>query len=253
MSELIEERSFTVEAARAAVLASNELEAFEGPHFRAGRDGAWDSVFLRDEEHPHPDFARVIVTRRGQAPREVTIGWADYAEIIAGADEARTASEREWVATRGRKPMTIFGSEAERHGYRVVFADILAPLLGGSVRRAATPASQAAEPGRDFAAEIRAAETVEQIDAIDTAIRAVRGFAPNKTGTDLHRLWKDRRREILDVAWAPEPEAVVADWPVDHVEDVEPGAAPRAVPRDHLAPQNRAGRRAAARKKGGRR
>lgn len=256
MSESTESKSLNVETARAAVLASGELEAFEGPHFRTGRTGDWESVFLADDDHTHPDFARVIVTRRGQAAREIVIGWADYAEIIEGDDEARNAAEREWVGTRGRKPMAIFGAEAERHAYRVVFADVLAPLLGRTVAPAAAAGAASAAPARDFATEIAEAETPEQIDAIDKAIRAVRGYTADKPGTDLHLLWKSRRREILDVAWKPAPAAESAAdvWaPVDHIERPTGETAPRAVPRDHLPPQNRAGRRAAARKKGGRR
>ena len=254
MSDVTESKTMTVETARAAVLASGELEAIDGPHFRTGRAGEWESVFLADADHPHPDFARVIVTRRGQAAREVAIGWADYAEIIEGEDETRNAAEREWIQTRGRKPMAIFGAEAERHAYRVVFADVLAPLLGGSVRRPQAAAEQSAEPARDFSAEIAEAKTPEQIDAIDTAIRAVRGYTPDKAGTELHMLWKTRRREILAAAAEPAAETRADAWaPVDHVEQPTGETAPRAVPRDHLPPQNRAGRRAAARKKGGRR
>ena len=118
-----ETRTITVETARAAVLASGELEALEGPHFRVGR-GEWDSVFIADDEVKHPDFARVLITRRGQARREVIIGWADYSEIIEdAADPQRADREREWGDTRSRKPMSIFGAEAERHAYRVVSPD----------------------------------------------------------------------------------------------------------------------------------
>ncbi|MHC9046738.1 hypothetical protein ACYX8G_19300 [Microbacterium saperdae] len=254
MSESTESKSLNVETARAAVLASGELEAFEGPYFRTGRVGDWDSVFLADADHTHPDFARVIVTRRGQAAREIAIGWADYAEIIEGDDEARNAAEREWVGTRGRKPMAIFGAEAERHAYRVVFADVLAPLLGRAAAPAAAAAAVGGAPARDFAAEIAAAKTPAQIGAIDNAIRAVRGYTADKSGTDLHLLWKNRRREILAAAAEPAAESTPDAWaPVDHVERPTGETAPRAVPRDHLPPQNRAGRRAAARKKGGRR
>lgn len=249
MPETTETRALTVEAARAAVLASGELEAIDGPHFRTGRGGDWDSVFLADAEHPHPDFARVIVTRRGQAAREVAIAWADYAEIIEGDDEGRNAAERDWVETRGRKPMAIFGAEAERHAYRVAFADVLAPLLGAPARRGVAPDVAAAAPGRDFAAEIAEAKTVEQIDAIDRDARAVKAFTADAAGTALHRALKDRRRALIAAAWSADPAADVRSG-VDPVEDIAPAVGPRAVPRDHLRPQNRAGRRAAARRKG---
>lgn len=248
MTELIEEKPFTVEAARAAVLASGELEALEGPHFRSGRDGAWDSVFLADETHPHPDFARVIITRRGQQPREVAISWADYAEVIEGDDASRTAAEREWIATRGRKPMAIFGSEAERHGYRVAFADVLAPVLG----RGARPAPEPETPlGRDFAAEIAAADTLEQIDRLERDGRAARIFTPDKTGTSLHRALRDKRKALTaDAAgdvWAT-PAVLVETTPAP-----APSRHARPAPQDHLPPAgNRAARRKANRR-GGRR
>lgn len=247
MSDLIEEKPFTVEAARAAVLASGELEALEGPHFRSGRDGAWDSVFLADETHPHPDFARVIITRRGQQPREVAISWADYAEVIEGDDASRTAAEREWIATRGRKPMAIFGSEAERHGYRVAFADVLSPILGRGARPAAD--GEVAPSGRDFAAEIAAAETLEQIDHLERDGRAARIFTPDKTGTGLHRALRDKRKTLTAAeagdAWATP--AVRVETP----QSPAPSRHARPAPQDHLPPAgNRAARRKASRRGG---
>lgn len=249
MSEPTEEKPFTVEAARAVVLASGELEALEGPHFRSGRDGGWDSVFLADETHPHPDFARVIITRRGQAPREVAISWADYAEVIEGDDPSRTAAEREWITTRGRKPMAIFGSEAERHGYRVTFADVLAPLLGRGTRLAPESGAPA---GRDFAAEIAAADSLATLDEIERDGRAARIFTPDPIGTGLHRALRAKRVELAAAeasdAWAT---------PAVRVETtLTPAPAPsrsaRRAPQDHFPP---AGNRAARRKKsrGGRR
>lgn len=248
MSDLIEDKSFTVEAARAAIAASGELEAFDGPHFRIGRDGAWDSVFLADDKQPHPDFARVIITRRGQAPREVAIGWADYAEIIEADNAERVAAEREWVATRARKPMTIFGSEAERHGYRVIFADVLAPLLGRGPRPAAAGKADATPTSeRDWAAEIAGAQTIEQLDAVVREGRGERVFTPNKAGVALDLAQKARRRELsaaVDAAWTPEPA---------HDVPAESTAPERPATRDYLPPQNRAERRKSARKKGGKR
>lgn len=121
-------KGLTVAEARAAVLASGDLQALEGPHYLAP-DGGWLSYVLPalypDE---HPTHARVIVTRRGQAPREVVISWDEYADII-DADAVQAERERDWNTTRERKPMSVFGAEVERHAYRVVFADIIEPLI----------------------------------------------------------------------------------------------------------------------------
>ncbi|MDR7113912.1 hypothetical protein J2X03_003814 [Microbacterium trichothecenolyticum] len=202
MSDQTETKALTVEAARAAVQASGELEAIDGPHFLAHDEAQWLSYFLPSQSATGlPILARVIVTRRGQAPREVAISWGEY------ADEMQ--NDPAWNVTRERKPMTVFGAEVERTAYRRVFADVLAPLLGS---RPAAPAAPPAE--RDWAAEIAAAATVDAINKIEEDGRAAKVFKPNAEGTALHRAVRDRRKELeaqAAAAWEPAELAQVAD------------------------------------------
>lgn len=242
-----EPRTIPVEAARAAVLASGQLDAIDGPHFLADPEAEW----LRYHVKPEPPLlARVIITRTGQQPREIVVSWAEY--------EKQEQSDPDWNATRAEKPMTIFGSEVERHAYRVVFADILVPLLDSRPAATVDPApwDAPAEPAqRDWAAEIEAAQTILDIDTIDREARAVRAFRADVEGTALHRQLKAKRKALAE---AP----AVDDWasapaPSD---DAQGPAAPERIaevqasirrPQDHL-PGNRASRRASKRK-GGRR
>ncbi len=150
-------QSISVAEARAAVQASGELEGIEGPLFLAdGENPEWEPFFSKTlyGQDGHPEFAQVIVTRKGQAPRRVVIAWDEYAEQMD--------ADPEWDAIRASKPMTIFGSEVERHAYRVVFADVLAPLLAKQRREpeaatASEPPAADAPPSRDWLGEIRKA------------------------------------------------------------------------------------------------
>lgn len=234
---MTEPRSITVEQARAAVLASGDLAALDGPYFLAAADAEWSRVHLAADP---PVAARVIITRRDQAPREIVIGWAEY--------EAQEQTDPEWNATRAAKPMTIFGSEVERHAYRVVFADVLAPLLTVAPASADGPApwetGTVLAADRDWRTEFFATTDVETLDALVKEARGARVFKPNAEGTALDMAWKAHRKNLLagvaEDAWsAPTPQrsgAVKATGP--------------AAPRDHLPPAdgNRAARRAQNRK-----
>jgi hypothetical protein len=242
-----EPRTIPVEAARAAVLASGQLAAIDGPYFLAAADAEWADFHVTPDP---PIAARVVITRVGQEPRKVTIGWAEY--------EQQESNDPDWNELRARKPMAIFGSEVERHAYRVVFADILAPLLE---TRPAAPAADAApgeasaEPAaRNWAAEIEAAQTILEIDTIDREARAVRAFRADAEGTALHRQLKAKRKALAEVPAAED------DWapaPGPSADAQGPAAPERAAavqagirrPQDHL-PGNRATRRAAKRKGG---
>lgn len=237
---MTEPRSITVETARAAVLASGDLAALDGPYFLAEEDGAWRSYHFGTTP---PIAARVIITRRDQEPREIVIGWAEY--------EAQEQTDPEWNATRAAKPMTIFGSEVERHAYRVVFADVLAPLLTTPPAPSDGPApwetsTPAAAVERDWKSEFLATIDVEALDALVKEARAARVFKPNAEGTALDMAWKAHRKNLLagvaEDAWtAPIP-------PRSGVAEAVPPAP--AAPRDHLPPAggNRAARRAQKRK-----
>lgn len=244
---MTERRTISVETARAAVLASGELESLDGPYFLASEDAEWKRTHFGTTP---PIAARVNITRRGQAERPVIIGWDEY--------EAQEQTDPDWNATRALKPMTIFGSEVERYAYRVVFADILAPLL------VATPSApedgsvpwQAAdvEPERDWAAEIAAAADIDALDTVVRAARAARVFKATPEGTALDRAWKARRKIMVDAAanedaWAPAPgpsDAARGRATPKRLDELD-AIATRARPRDHL-PSNRATRRAQKRK-----
>ncbi|MDI9889938.1 hypothetical protein [Microbacterium sp. IEGM 1404] len=230
-----EPRTITVEQARAAVLESGQLVGLDGPYFLASEDAEWSRLHFAEAP---PLAARVVITRRDQAPREVVIRWAEY--------EAQEQPDPDWNALRAAKPMTIFGSEVERHAYRVVFADVLAPLLTATPTAyvdGPAPWETPAQPTpRDWRAELLGATDVEALDAVVREARAAKVFSPTQEGTDLDRAWKAHRKQLLKAgaedAWsAPTPPRAVA------------------APSDHLPPAgaNRAARRATSRKKGRRR
>lgn len=241
---MTEPRSITVEAARAAVLASGDLAALDGPYFLASADAEWSRVHLTMDP---PVAARVIITRRDQAPREIVIGWAEY--------EAQEQTDPEWNATRAAKPMTIFGSEVERLAYRVVFADVLAPLLAAPPAPSDGPAPWETGPvltaDRDWRAEFLATADVETLDALVKEARAARVFKPNAEGTALDMAWKAHRRALTASAGTPAEDAWSAPIPPrSGVLDAPASAPAAAAPRDHLPPAggNRATRRAQRRK-----
>ena len=124
------------------------------------------------------------------------------------------------------------------------------------VVRVDSTTSDDAPAERDWAAEIAAAESVELLDAIDKEGRALRIFTPDAEGTALHRALRDRRKEI-EAQWAKaqsawDAPAIAASVEVPEVA-VSTTQVERRKPQDHLPPVNRAARRKAARKKGGRR
>jgi hypothetical protein len=159
-----EYQSIPVADARAAVQASGELEGIEGPHYLSAQSPDWRPYFAPSEDGiAHPDFARVVVTRKGQRPRDVVISWDEYAEQMD--------ADPEWDALRASKPMSIFGAEVERHAYRVTFADVLAPLM---TRRASDPNDNApwatpepvTAPTQDWIAEVKQAASGEALNSL---------------------------------------------------------------------------------------
>lgn len=205
-------QSITVAQARAAVQASGLLEGIEGPEFAAGQPAPlaefWRPFFIPTDGTPHPDLARVIVTRAGQKPREVIISWAEYADQME--------SDAEWDAIREKKPMAVFGGEAERHAYRVVFADVLSAL---EVPRDRNPAQSysgdawepAGEPARDWLAELALTESIERVDALFAEARDAKAL----TNPELHEAFGRRLRELVAVKATPA---------------TAPSPAPRVVP-----------------------
>lgn len=201
----------------------------------------WTAAWIPETTGAHPQFARVSVYRKEvRIPTTVTIRW----------DEQFPAASEEWAGKWLRSPMRHFGRTVRMVGYRQTFRELL-----GNVRiedeaddRATaavehTPAE--AEAPIDWAAAIAGAKSLDEINEIDKAARAARVFKPNAAGTALHAALTHRRRELtaaVDAAWTPDAEPTT-----------EPAAPERPAPRDYLPPQNRASRRAAARKKGRRR
>ncbi|WP_336632627.1 MULTISPECIES: hypothetical protein [unclassified Microbacterium] len=209
---------------RAAVQASGTLEGIEGPDFLSPSDVDWRPYFRASDDAEHPEFARVTVTRVGQRPRNVVISWAEC--------EAEIESEREqaWADGRRLKPMSIFGAEAERHAYRVVFADILEPIVQAR-KASALPAMPGAcgrhpqgtsEPcagcaqvrqraaevhgsHRDWLADLAATSSKAEVDALFEDARQAKAL---KDAT-LHEAFTRRLREVLASPkvdeWEPRP------------------------------------------------
>lgn len=209
------------------------------PTIITGTDGETIRV-----ESAHPEFARVEVYRKGvRVPTTVTIRWA----------EQYPAASEEWAGKWDRSPMRHFGRTARMVGFRQTFRDLLGDIrIEEEVDERDLPTASA-EPvqtvERDWGAAFAAAETVEDLDALVAEARGERIFKPTKEGTALDLAQKARRRELLaavDTAWTPEPAPAVHPEPA-------PAEPVRPAPRDYLPPQNRAERRAAARRKGRRR
>jgi hypothetical protein len=192
-TETVSPSSIPVRVARAAVLESGELVGIDGPHFLAEPGADWLPYHLGDDA---PLLARVIVTRKGHNPREVVISWQEYADQREGNPD--------WDATRESKPMMVFGAEAERHAYSVVFADILAPLRDTTKteHRNVTngdPWEPAPEP-RDFLAELATTRTPAEVDELHAAAKRA-----SKVTTAMWQAFRDRRAELAKPAAAPVP------------------------------------------------
>ena len=205
----------------------------------------WTEAWTPTDVATHPQFARVSVYRKDvRIPTTVTVRW----------DEQFPQASDEWAGKWTRSPMRHFGRTVRMVGFRQTFRELL-----GNIRiedeadervTIARPAGAELEPGVEvsIAEQIAAAETVEKIDAIERAGRRVRAFTPDKAGTELFRALRARRRELAPAAeaWSPEVvDAVPTPAPTEKTE--------RPAPQDYLPPVNRAARRKAARKKGGRR
>ena len=208
---------------------------------------AWTAAWEPSDEYPHPQFARVEVYRKEvRIPTSVVIRW----------DEQFPAASEDWSGKWTRSPMRHFGRTARMVGYRQTFRELLGNIVIEDEDHTDRPTVGdvvAPEPVREWAAEIAAAETLEQLAAVDKAARAERVFTPDAKGTALHRALRARRAELT--ARQERAETVVIEAPADPepVKDPAQGVRPGRAPMDYQPPLNRAGRRAAARKKGGRR
>lgn len=207
----------------------------------------WTAAWTPDADVAHPQFARVSVYRKEvRIPTTVTIRW----------DEQFPQASEEWAGKWLRSPMRHFGRTVRMVGYRQTFRELL-----GDVRiedeaddrvTDAPPADARPSAARDWAREIADAKTIEQLDALDADARGARVFKPNAEGTALHLALKNRHRE-LGLAGMWDLPVDLPDSPAEAELPAEPTAPASPAPRDYLPPQNRAARRKAARKKGGKR
>ncbi len=258
-TELIEKK--TIGEVEHIVHASGLWDGTSSVEF--SNDGEqWSAAWAPTDEHPHPEYARVTAYRKDvRLPAAPTIRW----------DEQYPAASEKWAGMWDRSPMRHFGRTVRMIAFRQLFRDILGDIriedeaddrdtTAGAPSTAASP-DAAPTPERDWEAEYLAATTIEQIDALDVAARSARVFTPDRAGTALHRVARNQRKALVESAWAldhaPEPvadetEPAIAEPSIAAAADVAP-AASRPAPQDYLPPQNRAERRAAARKKKGRR
>lgn len=186
------------------------------PEFSDGSD-VWAPFWLGGEP---PKIARVTV-HRNDVPTTVYVSWA---ESLPAEDSWRSL----WLA----KPMKLFGAYAVRAALRRAFRDAI-----GDRREPdeLTPMPPSAEQ-RDWDAEIINAGSPDAVHALHAEMKAARAVTVPR-----ERALRERLTKVSDAAWEPEPAAQA---------DPEPEKPTRPGPADHLPPTNRAGRRAAARKKG---
>lgn len=233
MSELVEKK--TIGEVEHIVHASGKWDG-TGPVEFSDDGATWAQAWAPDDERTHPEFARVEVFRKDvRVPTTVTIRW----------DEQYPAASEEWAGKWDRSPMRHFGRTARMVGFRQTFRDLLGDVViedEADDRATVADAAPVEVVERKWAKEIAEAQSPELLDAIEKDARAARIFTPDAKGTALHRQLRDRRREIE----AALQEGASA-WEI-------PAETPaRPEPKDHMPPTNRAARRKATRKKGGRR
>lgn len=194
MAEVVEVK--TIGEVERIVLASGEWAGTLPVEF--SNDGeSWAEVWLPTEDHPHPVFARVTVHRKDVlVPVRVTIRW----------EEQFPAASEEWAAKWAHSPMRHFGRTARMVAFRQAFRDLLGDLVIEDEAPGADHETPAEPAPRDWAAEIAAAATVDELDEVVRAARKQRVFTPDAAGTALDRQWKARRRDLAG-ATEPTPEA----------------------------------------------
>lgn len=234
MSELVEKKQ--IGEVEHIVHASGQWDG-TGPVEFSNDGQKWSAAWAKTDEFPHPLYARVSVYRKDvRIPTEIVIRW----------DEQYPEASEKWSAMWDRSPMRHFGRTARMVGFRQTFRDLVGDIvIEDEADDRVEPAALAAVADRDWAAEIAEAQSLTLLEQIEKDARARRVFTADVPGTALHRQLRDRKKalaaEVVD-AWAePEPAQAEAS---DHE---------RKRPQDHLPPANRAARRKAARKKGGKR
>ena len=193
----------------------------------------WHPLIFGLAEGEHPIAARARVHREGWA--EATHAPELWEEVVPAVDGWRDL----WFA----RPHVLFGAHALRVALRRTFADVL-----GERREPddldALPVPPRTEPAEaiDWSARVAAAKTLDELNS--ERIKAKRARAMTLT---LKGEFDARRAELSASA------ASAWEMPDEEPAEAEPDLPARPEPKDHLPPQNRADRRAAARKKGRRR
>ncbi len=213
-------QSIPIAEARAAVLASGEREALAGPFYITTAGATPEPYFIATDEVPHPVAGFVTIKRKGHEARDVWIPWGEYAEELR-------LNDPEWLEKRDAKPMSIFGAEIERHAYRAEFADVLAaamplrsasapPLGGWDLGRDRMMIVPDAPSGRDWHADLAAAQTVQDVDALFSEARGAKALQ----SAELHEAFTRRLQEIV-------AKPATVDPPVEPVKPA--GPSPRQV------------------------
>ncbi|KJL49508.1 hypothetical protein RS84_00221 [Microbacterium hydrocarbonoxydans] len=187
------------------------------------------------DEHP-PAIARATVLRDG-IPTERYVVWA---ESLPAEDSWRAL----WMA----KPTKLFGAYADRSVLRRAYRDAIGDRRepDEQIDAPMAPALQ-----REWEAEIAAAATTDAVHELHAEMKTARAVTVPR-----ERALRTRLAEIEAGAWEPvdEPGADVAPAPRTATGAIRSTEAKPAQPNDFLAPAgNRAARRKAARKKGGKR
>lgn len=232
---------------RLAITSGAKVQ-IDPPEFSDGLSiTSWQPFWLGAEP---PRVARATVHRDG-VPTTVYVVWDESLPV----ETAMTDDGRRWRDLWIEQPTKRFGSFALRTALRRAFREVVGDRIEPD-EDAPTVADVAPAP-RDWAAEYAAATTVVDLDGIRRDCRAAR-----ENTVLLQDLWSERRAELAAAAWEPagpavkEPAHEVGATVLSGDELARHhaffGHEPKA-PQDHQPPQNRAARRAGARKKGGRR
>lgn len=191
-----------------------------------------------------PVLARATVLRDGIETVRLQV-WAES-----------LPAEESWRALWQLKPTKLFGAYADRAALRRAFRDAI-----GDRRE---PDEQTPQPAvasdRDWAAEITAAQSAEAVNTLHAEMKAARAVTVALERALRARLAElSTERIVLAASGGGKGDAVAdawtpadGEWPPPAPERSDSAAAVRPAPRDYLPPVNRAARRAATRKKGGR-
>ncbi|WP_314429627.1 hypothetical protein [Microbacterium lacticum] len=188
-----------------------------------------------------PRWARATVHRDGIA----TTVYASWDESLP-VETAQTEDGRLWRDIWEQKPMQRFGSFIVRAALRRAFREVIGDRVEPDEDAPRVSAPESAVDRTDWDAQIEDAADVAALEQIWRDMRPARA----RTGAR-EVAYLARRAQLAAAAWEPAPARDLSADELAHHHAFF-GHEPKA-PQDHQAPQNRAARRASARKKGGRR